>query len=153
MLVWADGVRQVPLVASAQLPSTLGGRARHNVANAMAAFAALLACGLPPRRIAAEMGSFTSSEQQNPMRLNLYDVQGITLMVDYAHNAEAYRAIIATGRRLTAQRLIGVVAAPGDRRDADLGEIGRICGAGFDTLVIYEVRDGRILNVWFAPAK
>ena len=34
--------------------------------------------------------------------------------------------------------MVGVVAAPGDRRDGDLVDIGRVCGAGFDELVVYE---------------
>jgi cyanophycin synthetase len=33
---------------------------------------------------------------------------------------------------------VGVVSAPGDRRDVDLIDIGRTCAAGFDELVVYE---------------
>ena len=172
LLTWADGERHLPLIAAAQLPSTLNGRARHNIANAMASFAALLALAVPrerpqsrrlaasalPRgkkntwsgpafvsheRIAAALASFACSEGQNPLRLNLFRCRGVTLMVDYAHNATAYEAIIATGRQLTQGRLIGVVAAPCDRRTADLVAIGRLCGAGFDGLVIYEMDDLR----------
>lgn len=143
MLMWADGDDHQPLIAVAQLPSTLNGRARHNVANAMAAFAALLALAVPRERIAAALASFSSSESQTPLRLNLYRTRGVTLIVDYAHNAAAYEAIIATGRQLTQGHLIGVVAAPCDRRADDLITIGRLCGAGFDGLVIYEMDDLR----------
>ena len=34
--------------------------------------------------------------------------------------------------------LVGVVSAPGDRRECDLREIGAVCAAGFDDIVIYE---------------
>ena len=34
--------------------------------------------------------------------------------------------------------MIGVVTAPGDRRAAELLDIGRTCGARFDELVVYE---------------
>ena len=34
--------------------------------------------------------------------------------------------------------MVGVVTAPGDRRDDDLFDIGRTCAAGFDELVVYE---------------
>ncbi|MEX0707304.1 MAG: cyanophycin synthetase [Woeseia sp.] len=146
MLTWADGEHHVPLIAAAQLPSTLDGRARHNVANAMAAFAALLALEVPRERIAAGLASFSTSERQTPLRLNLFRTRGITVMVDYAHNAAAYEAIIATGRQLTQGRLIGVVAAPCDRRTSDLNAIGKVCGAGFDGLVIYEMDDLRQKN-------
>ena len=63
--------------------------------------------------------------------------------MDYAHNPRAYDAIIDTGRQLTTQRLLGVVAAPGDRRDEDVIEMGRICGRGFDELVLFEMDDQR----------
>ena len=39
--------------------------------------------------------------------------------------------------------MIGVVTAPGDRRDEDLAEIGRICAEGFDELVLYEMDEYR----------
>lgn len=141
IMMWATGDKHVPLTAIAQLPNTLNGRARHNVVNAMAAFAALLALAVPRERIAAALASFSPGESQTPLRLNLYSTGGVTLMMDYAHNSAAYEAIIATGRQLTRGRLIGVVAVPGDRRDPDLIAIGKLCGAGFDGLVIYEMDD------------
>ena len=42
---------------------------------------------------------------------------------------------------MTPGRVVGVVAAPGDRRDADLVDIGRTCAAGFDDLVVYETEN------------
>ena len=42
---------------------------------------------------------------------------------------------------MTPGRLVGVVAAPGDRRDADLVDVGQTCAAGFDELVIYETEN------------
>ena len=143
MLVWADGGHHVPLTEVDRLPFTLFGHARHNVANAMAAFAALLALDIPSERIVSGLASFTSNDHQNPLRLNVYRSQGVTLLIDYAHNAAAYAAVIDTARHLAHGALRGVVAAPGDRRETDLAEIGRICGAGFDDLVIYEMDDRR----------
>jgi cyanophycin synthetase len=143
LLMWADGGHQLRLASSQQLPFTLQGKARHNVSNAMAVLAALISLEIPPERVVAGLSSFTSSESQNPLRLNVYQTEGVTLLVDYAHNAAAYRAIAETGRALTSGRLIGVVAAPGDRRDDDLIEIGRACGGGFDAVVVYEMDDKR----------
>jgi len=143
VLMLGQGDHRIPLIETARLPFTLGGRARHNVQNALAAFAALIAIELPRHRIASAMASFTSSAHQNPLRLNVFRSRGVMLLVDYAHNPEAYRAIIDTGRALTTQRLIGVVAAPGDRRDDDIVAMGRICAEGFDETVIFEMDDLR----------
>jgi cyanophycin synthetase len=41
-------------------------------------------------------------------------------------------------RSLCGGVLRAVVTVPGDRRDCGLFDIGRICGAGFDELVVYE---------------
>jgi cyanophycin synthetase len=143
MLMLGHREHRVPLLEVGRLPFTLNGKARHNVANAMAAFAALIALGVPRERVASGLSTFTSSANQNPLRLNVYRTQGVTLLVDYAHNSAAYRAVAQTGRQLTSQRLIGVVAAPGDRRESELIDIGRVCGIDFDELIIYEMDDLR----------
>ena len=143
LLCWADGAHESPLASTALLPSTLGGKARHNVVNAMAAVAVLFALGLSRERVVAGIGTFTSNELTNPLRLNVYRSRGVTLLVDYAHNLAAYRAVIRTARELTGGRLHGVVSAPGDRRDDDLRAIGALCGEGFDRLVVYEMDDLR----------
>ncbi|EGM79046.1 cyanophycin synthetase [Rheinheimera sp. A13L] len=143
ILIWADGDNHLPLTSLDQLPNTLNGHARHNIANAMASFAALLALAVPAQHIASALSSFSPGERQTPLRLNLYQAGNVTLMMDYAHNATAYEAIIATGRQLTQGRLIGVVSVPCDRRETDLIAIGQLCGAGFDELVVYEMDDLR----------
>ena len=61
---------------------------------------------VPRDRIVAGLSSFRSNEVQNPLRMNVFRTQGVTLMVDYAHNAAAYRAIIDTARQLATRRLL-----------------------------------------------
>jgi cyanophycin synthetase len=137
-LVLADGVRHQALVDAREMPVSLGGAARYNIANALAAAAALTACGSSNDQIASGLRSFVSDSKHNPLRSNVFDVDGVTVIVDYAHNCAAYAALAETARAMTAGRLVGVVSAPGDRRDADLIDIGRTCAAGFDELVVYE---------------
>jgi cyanophycin synthetase len=137
-LVLADGARHQALVNAREMPVSLGGAARYNIANALAAAAALTACGFSNDDIASGLRSFVSDSKHNPLRSNVFDVDGVTVIVDYAHNCAAYAALAETARALTPGRLVGVVSAPGDRRDADLVDIGRICAAGFDELVVYE---------------
>ncbi|MEG2902395.1 MAG: cyanophycin synthetase, partial [Massilia sp.] len=137
-IVLAGGMRHEALLDVREMPVSLGGRARYNIANAMAAAAALMASGFSNRDIAAGLRGFVSDSKHNPLRSNLYDVDGVTVVVDYAHNCAAYAALAEMARAMTAGRLVGVVAAPGDRRDADLIDIGRTCAAGFDELVVYD---------------
>ncbi|WP_313706301.1 cyanophycin synthetase [Massilia sp.] len=140
-LVLATGARHEALLDVREMPVSLGGCARYNIANALAATAALAASGFGNPEIAAGLRSFVSDSKHNPLRSNLFDVDGVTVIVDYAHNCAAYAALAETARAMTPGRVVGVVAAPGDRRDADLVDIGRTCAAGFDELVVYETEN------------
>ncbi|WP_020652332.1 cyanophycin synthetase [Massilia niastensis] len=137
-VVLANGMRHEALLDANDMPASLGGCARYNIANAMAAAAALTACGFGNAEIADGLRSFVSDSRHNPLRSNVFDVDGVMVIVDFAHNCAAYAALAEMARSMAPGRLVGVVAAPGDRRDADLVDIGRTCAAGFDELVVYE---------------
>jgi cyanophycin synthetase len=137
-LVMANGMRHTALLDVRKMPATLGGCARYNIANALASACALAATGIGEQDIVAGLRSFVSDSKHNPLRSNVFDVDGVTVIVDYAHNTAAYAALAETARAMTPGRLVGVVSAPGDRRDADLVDVGSTCAAGFDELVVYE---------------
>ncbi|MGV7207416.1 cyanophycin synthetase [Oxalobacteraceae bacterium A2-2] len=138
MLVLCNGARRQELLDAAAMPMSLGGHARFNIANALAAAAALSASGFDPAQIAAGLATFVSDNKTNPLRANVFKLGGATLIVDYAHNPAAYKALGQAARGMARGRLIGVITAPGDRRDADLREVGQVCAAHFDDLTVYE---------------
>lgn len=139
-LVWCHGADRSNVVRAADLPFTLQGHARHNTANALAALAALCCIGHETTAIAQSLTQFVSNAKSNPLRGNEFEVDGVKLIVDYAHNVVAYRALCEMARSMHkgAARLLGVVTSPGDRRSQDLYETGQVCGRGFDELVVYE---------------
>ncbi|TFW31164.1 cyanophycin synthetase [Duganella callida] len=137
-LMLDDGKGAQRLIDAADMPSTLGGCARHNIANGLACAAALMASRLSVAMIADGLGSFVSDGRRNPMRTNVYEVGGVQVIADYAHNPAAFAALVATARAMTAGRTVAVVTAPGDRRDHHFEQAGRICAEGFDTVVFYE---------------
>jgi cyanophycin synthetase len=136
--ILADGGRHQALFDAATLPVALGGAARHNVANALAAAAALMAAGFGHEAVARGLSDFVSDGKTNPLRANLFDVEGVQVIVDFAHNGAAYAALADMARGMSSGHVVGVVSVPGDRRDEDLRKIGAVCAAGFDDLVIYE---------------
>lgn len=144
LVLW-DGEQRIPLLHAADIPATLAGWAVFNIQNALAAATAAYALGVAPEDIAAALGSFEGTFEQNPGRLNLTRVPGFTTIVDYAHNPAALRALgnAIEGLRPTHDRVIGVVSTPGDRRDEDIFELGRIAAEIFDELVFRERPDGR----------
>ncbi|SHN06447.1 cyanophycin synthetase [Duganella sacchari] len=137
-LMLADGKSTQRLLAAADMPSTLGGCAQHNIANGLAAAAALMANELSAPMIVAGLRTFVSDARNNPMRSNVYDVGGVQVIADYAHNPAAFSALAATARAMTAQRTVAIVTSPGDRRDEHFKQIGQICAQGFDNAVFYE---------------
>jgi cyanophycin synthetase len=141
-VVLADGKRRHALLEAAAMPIAMGGHARFNIANALAVAAGMLAAGFAAPQISACLGTFVSDSRNNPLRANRFDVRGITVIVDYAHNPGAYAALGAMARSmarsLVTTQTVAVVAAPGDRRDADLREIGATCARLFDTVIAYE---------------
>jgi cyanophycin synthetase len=140
-IVLANGARHEALLDVRTMPVTLKGAARYNIANSLAAAAALAATGFGNMEIVGGLRTFVSDWKHNPLRSNVFDVDGVTVIFDYAHNSAAYAALAATAREMTPGRIVGVVAAPGDRRDSDLVDIGETCAAGFDELVIYETEN------------
>ncbi|WP_296945861.1 cyanophycin synthetase [uncultured Massilia sp.] len=137
-IVIADAAYHQELVRVESMPIAFGGRARYNIANALAAAAGLLAAGFSNLQIATGLSTFVSDGKTNPLRTNVFDIRGVTVIVDYAHNTAAYAALGEMARALLPRQLVGIVTAPGDRRDTDLLDIGRTCAARFDELVVYE---------------
>jgi cyanophycin synthetase len=137
-IVVADGSYHQQLLRVEAMPIAHGGRARYNIANALAAAAGLMAAGFSNLQIATGLSTFVSDGKNNPLRTNVFDVRGVTVIIDYAHNPAAYTALADMARALLPGQLVGVVTAPGDRRDSDLQDIGRVVGARFDELVVYE---------------
>ena len=137
-VIIADGTRRHELLRVEAMPCALNGIARYNIANALAAAAGLMAAGFDQHAIADGLSTFVSDGKTNPLRANVFDVRGVTVIVDYAHNAAAYTALADMARAMLPGQLVGVVTAPGDRREAELLDIGRTCGARFDEMVVYE---------------
>jgi cyanophycin synthetase len=144
-LVIHDRGARTFVVHGDEIPATLGGLAEFNIANALAAITAGHALGATTQTIAEALKAFTSSHTENPGRFNVHDAHGFRVIVDYAHNPGAMRAIGDLVERLRpgAERVIGVVSIPGDRRDEDILEMGAIAAGLFDELIFRELPDGR----------
>jgi cyanophycin synthetase len=145
MLAIYDADQYIPLLWTHLIPATLEGKARHNVANALAAAAICYARGVSVENIRQGLRTFATSFYLAPGRLNVFDEHPFRVIVDYAHNPAAVQALadLVTQLRPNYRRVIGVVAAPGDRRDEDIAAIGAIAGRTFDLLIIKEDNDRR----------
>jgi cyanophycin synthetase len=148
MIVVRHGGRAMQLAWTHLLPATFGGRATMNVQNALAAAAAAFAAGAPLHDIRQGLRSFSTNYYLSPGRLNQLEVEGVTVIVDYAHNPPAMRALgtfvdsfgesLVASHDLARPSRIGVIATAGDRRDDDMRELGEIAAQHFDVIVVRE---------------
>ena len=150
MIVIRHGRRTMQLAWTHLLPATFGGKAVMNVQNAMAAAGAAFAAGAPLHDIRQGLRTFQTTYYLAPGRLNVTEVGGATVVVDYAHNAAGMRLLGDFVDKLAADapddllrhRRIGVIATAGDRRDEDMRELGAVAAQHFDIVVVRE--DGRL---------
>jgi cyanophycin synthetase len=153
-IVLRQGRKSMDLVWTHLIPATFEGRARMNVQNALAATAAAWAAGAHLHDIRQGLRTFSTSYFMAPGRLNMFELDGFRVIVDYAHNPPAVEALGQFVNLLTEPspggarasvtgRRIAVVATAGDRRDQDIREVGRVAAHHFDEIVIREDANNR----------
>ncbi|HXO21276.1 MAG TPA: cyanophycin synthetase, partial [Thermoanaerobaculia bacterium] len=139
LLVLYEGEDHIPLLLARQIPATVEGHALHNIQNAMFAAAIAQGLGVSLENIRQGLRTFTTDFFQTPGRMNFYNEHPFRVLLDYAHNAHGMEAMARMIRELTvAGRRIGIVSAPGDRRDDDIRELGRASAAAFDLILLRE---------------
>jgi UDP-N-acetylmuramyl tripeptide synthase len=109
----------------ADVPITLSGAARHNVSNVLGVIALATALGVEPGTIARGLTGFHGTAADNPGRLNLFELAGVTILVDFAHNPHGMQALVALAASLPARRRLIVMGQAGDRDDVAIAEFAR----------------------------
>ena len=136
------GRLRIPIATVRDVPLMLGGAARFQAGNVLAAIATAYVQGMRYDDIRAGLLSFFPSASLTPGRLNVMRVGRGRVVLDYAHNAAAVAGLMDFVQRLEARRRIGIITAPGDRRDEDLRTLGRLC-AGLDHVIVKEDENRR----------
>ena len=108
------------------------------VENALCASAAGIGLGLTPAQIGAALRTFRNSPEQNLGRLNVFVVDGVTVVMDFAHNAAGLAHLLTFARSMAPSpaRVLSVIGTAGDRESSVLQEIGRIAGSQSDQVII-----------------
>ncbi|HAG85111.1 MAG TPA: cyanophycin synthetase [Cyanobacteria bacterium UBA12227] len=134
---WALRIEQ-----AIHVPVTMMGMAPFMIANALAASLAAFAQGVPIEAIRAALTTFRASVDQTPGRMNLFNLGRYHALVDYAHNPAGYEAVGGFVVNWPGER-IGIVGGPGDRRDQDFIELGKLAARIFDRIIVKEDEDLR----------
>jgi cyanophycin synthetase len=120
-LVLARGNERTAVIRAEEIPVTLSGAARHNVANALGAIGLAAAAGLPVEAIAEGLRSLTS----NLGRAVSMELGGVNVLLDYAHNPHGMAAIVDLASRLPGERRLLILGQAGDRDDEAIRELAR----------------------------
>lgn len=142
-ILLCQGSRSYRICSVKQIPVTWNGLAKHNIHNVLASVAAGWALGLSAVAIRNSLQNFSSDAEHNRGRLNLYELNGVRVFVDYGHNAAGIREVAKTLKQFKCGSLVGCITVPGDRPDDSVREVGRIAALGFNRLVIREDTDLR----------
>ncbi len=131
------------LVRIVDVPMTLSGLSRNNIANALAGAAAALGLGVPRSAVIEGLRTFAPDPEHNWGRMNTYSLPldsggKATVIMDMAHNEAGLEALLEVARGLTAPGgsvRLGLGCA-GDRAEEAIISMGEIAGRLADETVL-----------------
>jgi UDP-N-acetylmuramyl tripeptide synthase len=124
-LFLAEGSRRIMVARVEDVPIAVGGAARHNVANALAAVGAAVALGLPLEAITRGLARFGGGDEENVGRANVMELGDVQVVVDYAHNPHGMAALAEMVAAMPARRRLVLLGQAGDRSDGSIRELAR----------------------------
>jgi len=128
------------LLPIVDVPVTLGGAARYNVDNVLAALALGPVLGVSDEDACTALRAFSPSPDMLPGRTNVFHLGDVTAVVDYAHNPHGVEALTDMVLRLPASRRLVVIGQAGDRDDQAIRELTRAAVAmDPDRIIIKEL--------------
>lgn len=130
------GAWKMRIMKAENIPLTYGGKAKFMIQNVLPAILAANIQGISIEDMKAALESFIPSATQTPGRLNLFEFDNFTILLDYAHNPAGLRALQKFTEELDASVKVGIIAGIGDRREEDNNEMGSIAAEMFDEIII-----------------
>jgi UDP-N-acetylmuramyl tripeptide synthase len=111
------------------MPLALGGHAAYNIANLLGAALVAAALGLPAQAMRTVFARFGSERSDNPGRLERWNVNGVRVILDYAHNPDGLRGLLAAATAEPFSRLGLVLGQAGNRDDAEIRELAAVAAS------------------------
>ncbi len=130
------GTWKMRIMKAENIPLTYGGKAKFMIQNVLPAILAANIQGISIEDMKAALETFIPSASQTPGRLNMFEFENFTILLDYAHNPAGLRALQKFTEELDATIKIGIIAGIGDRRKEDNNEMGSIAAEMFDEIII-----------------
>ncbi len=136
LVLLGAGRRARKVGRATEIPVTVAGLSRYNIANALAAAAACDALGIPAPRIRRGLRSFSQDATANPGRLNLFERAGVFVIVDFAHNEAGLAGLLDVAEAVAGRRRVRLAfGTAGDRTDEILRSLGNLAGRAADVVI------------------
>ena len=142
-IIYCNNHREERLLNVSEVPFTLKGYSGSNIQNVMAAFSAVLSIEKSKYKIIEAVCDIECDLYSNPGRQNIIDFKKYKLILDYGHNAEAFNEIFAIAKSMEHSKITSIIAAPGDRMDKYIKELGYIAGKHSNSIIIREQQNLR----------
>lgn len=125
------------------MPLTLGGVARYNIANLAGAALSAHALGLAPALIANVLAQFGSRRNDNPGRLQIWNLGGVRVLLDYAHNPDGLQGFLGIARAGQGDGRFGLLLGQaGNRDDGDVRALADVAASFQPDHVVLKDIDG-----------
>ncbi len=128
------------------MPLSMDGVATYNVANLAGAALVAFQLGIAAPTIAAVLGRFGARLEDNPGRMMRFEVRGVSVLIDYAHNAEGLRGFltVADHLRRSGGRLGLLLGHAGNRTNADIASLARVAVEFHPDLVVVKENEAQL---------
>lgn len=130
------GEWKMRIMRAERIPLTYGGKAKFMIQNVLPAILTGNIQGFSIEDMKAALETFIPSASQTPGRLNMFEFENFTVLLDYAHNPAGMRALQKFTEELECTVKVGIIAGIGDRRVEDNNEMGSIAAQMFDEIII-----------------
>lgn len=124
------------------MPLTAKGAAAYNLTNILAAALAAQRLGVPAATIAAVLATFGARPEDNAGRLSRFDLGGVTILLDYAHNPSGLTGLLTVARSLAPRRLLLLLGQAGNRDDGALADLAAAAWSGRPDRIILKELEG-----------
>jgi UDP-N-acetylmuramyl tripeptide synthase len=134
------------LGAIAAMPLTVDGTATYNIENLAGAAIVAAQLGIAAPVIAGVFATFGLDLADNAGRLMRFDIDGVRVVVDYAHNPDGLRGVMRVAQKLRAPagRIGMLLGHAGNRLDADIEELAVVATEFAPDLVVVKEDEGHL---------
>ncbi len=121
----------------ASMPLTLDSVAIYNIANIAGAALAALSLGISARTISSVLAQFGANPQDNSGRMMRFQRNGVTVLIDYAHNPDGLRGFLEVAQHFRRGGRLGILLGhAGNRRDDDIRKLAQVAAQFHPDLVV-----------------